>query len=163
VVDYAKLADKAKALQEAANSEDRREDRHDEALEHDPAAFYHAVKSYLIKEINKANPELIKRGVHALERSFLPSYSGKFCFTFGISLLCSVELDALAGRSCIRAAISGPPNGKEVGRREYYFNRGGLEPAAYRAEAGGITTVVGLSPEEIAIDIVSSLLSGEFS
>jgi hypothetical protein len=159
VVDYAKLADKAKALQEAARGGDTR----DEVLEHDPAAYYHAVKSYLIKEINKANPELMKRGVHTLERSFLPSYSGKFCFTFGISLLCSVELDALAGRSCIRAVISGPPTGKEVGRREYCFNRGGPEPASFRTEEGGITTVVGLTPEEIAVDILSSLLSGEFS
>jgi hypothetical protein len=160
VVDYAKLADKAKALQDAAKGSGSR----NEALEHDPAAFYHAVKAHLIAEMNKANPELSKRGVPTLDRSFLPSFSGRFCFTFGISLFCSVELDELPGRHRIKAVITGPPNGNEIGRREYLFNRGGPEPPSYRAEEGGTTTIVtGLGPDQIAVDIVSSLLSGEFS
>jgi len=40
MVDYSKLADKAKALQEAAKGGGAR----DEKLEHDPAAFYTAVR-----------------------------------------------------------------------------------------------------------------------
>ena len=160
MVDYSKLADKAKALQDAARGGGRR----DEQLEYDPAAFYTSVKSHLVNEINKANPELSKRGVPTLDRSFLPSFSGRFCFTFGISLLCSVELDDQPGRHRIKAVITGPPNGNEVGRREYLFNRGGPEPPSFRTEEGGaITIVTGLRPEQIAVDIVSSLLSGEFS
>jgi len=159
MVDYAKLADKAKAIQEAAKGGGRR----DEQLEHDPAAFYQKVKTHLITEINRANPELTKRGVPTLDRSFLPSFSGKFCFTFGISLLCSVDLDAQPGRHRIKAIITGPPNGNEVGKREYFFNRGVDEAPSYRAEEPGLTTVTGLNPEEIAVDIVSSILSGEFS
>jgi len=160
VVDYAKLADKAKALQDAARGGGRRE----EQLEHDPVAFYTAVKTQMITEINRANPELSKRGVPTLDRSFLPSFSGRFCFTFGISLFCSVELDDQPGRHRIKAIITGPPNGNEIGRREYLFNRGAAESPSYRAEEGGTTTIVtGLAPEQIAVDIVSSLLSGEFS
>ena len=159
MVDYGKLADKAKALQDATKGGGTR----DEVLEYDPKAFYQAVKSHLVAEMNKANPELSKRGVPTLDRSFVPSFSGRFCFTFGISLLCSVELDVQPGRHRIKAVITGPPNGNEIGRREYLFNRGGSEPTSYRAEEGGGTIVTGLSPEAIAVDIVSSLLSGEFS
>jgi len=159
VVDYAKLADKARAIQEAAKTGGPRGGR----MEYDPATFYQTVKAHLVAEINKANPELSKRGVPTLDRSFLPSFSGKFCFTFGMSLFCSVELDAQPERHRIKAVISGPPNGKEVGRREYLFNRGSSEPQSFRAEEGVGTIVTGLMPEEIAVDIVSSILSGEFS
>jgi hypothetical protein len=159
MVDYSRLADKAKALQEAAKGGGAR----DEGLEYDPVAFYNAVKAHLVAEINKANPELTKRGVPTLDRSFLPSFSGRFCFTFGMSLFCSVELDMQPARHRIKSTITGPPNGNEIGRREYLFNRGGPEPPSYRTEEDSITTVTGLKPEEIAVDIVSSLLSGEFS
>jgi hypothetical protein len=80
-----------------------------------------------------------------------------------MSLFCSVELDAQPGRHRIKSVITGPPNGNEIGRREYLFNRGGPEPPSYRAEEGSVTIVTGLVPEQIAVDIVSSLLSGEFS
>jgi hypothetical protein len=159
MVDYSKLADKAKALQEAAKGGGARE----ETLEYDPVAFYVTVKNHLVAEINKANPELAKRNVPTLDRSFLPSFSGRFCFTFGMSLFCSVELDAQPGRHRIKCVITGPPNGNEIGRREYLFNRGGPEPPSYRSEESGVTIVTGLRPEQIAVDIVSSLLSGEFS
>jgi hypothetical protein len=159
VVDYAKLADKAKALQEAAKGGGIRGGR----MEYDPATFYQTVKSHLVAEINKANSELSKRGVPTLDRSFLPSFSGKFCFTFGMSLFCSVELDAQPERHRIKATITGPPNGNEVGRREYLFNRGGAEPQSFRNEEGVGVIVTGLKPEEIAVDIISSILSGEFS
>jgi hypothetical protein len=159
VVDYAKLADKAKALQEAAKGGGIRGDR----MEYDPAAFYQTVKSHLVAEINKANSELTKRGVPTLDRSFLPSFSGKFCFTFGMSLFCTVELDAQPERHRIKATITGPPNGNEVGRREYLFNRGVQEPQSFRNEEGLGVIVTGLKPEEIAVDIISSILSGEFS
>jgi hypothetical protein len=159
VVDYSKLADKAKAMQDAAKGSGGRSTR----MEYDPATFYQTVKAHLVAEINKANPELSKRSVPTLDRSFLPSFSGRFCFTFGMSLFCTVELDAQPERHRIKAVITGPPNGNEVGRREYLFNRGIAEPASYRNEEGVGTIVTGLNPEEIAVDIVSSILSGEFS
>lgn len=159
MVDYAKLADKARALQDSAKDSGSYRGK----MEYDPASFYQTVKAYLVAEINKANPELKKRGVPTLDRSFLPSFSGKFCFTFGMSLFCSVELDAQPERHRIKAVITGPPNGNEVGRREYLFNRGGSEPPSFRAEEGVGTIVTGLMPEQIAVDIVSSILSGEFS
>ena len=159
MVDYAKLADKARAMQDAAKGSGGRSDR----MEYDPATFYQTVKAHLVAEINKANPELTKRGVPTLDRSFLPSFSGKFCFTFGMSVFCTVELDAQPERCRIKAVITGPPNGNEVGRREYMFNRGGSEPPSYRAEEGVGTIVTGLNPDQIAVDIISSILSGEFS
>lgn len=159
MVDYGKLADKAKAIQDAAKGSGGRGDR----VQYDPASFYQTVRAHLVAEINKANPELSKRGVPTLDRSFLPSFSGKFCFTFGMSLFCSVELDAQPERHRIKAVISGPPNGNEVGRREYLFNRGAVEQTSYRAEEGLGTIITGLNPEQIAVDIVSSILSGEFS
>lgn len=159
MVDYGRLADKAKAMQDAAKEGGGRSDR----MQYDPATFYQTVKAHLVAEINKANPELRKRSVPPLDRSFLPSFSGKFCFTFGMSLFCSVELDAQPERNRIKAVISGPPNGNEVGRREYLFNRGNTEPASYRSEEGVGTIVTGLTPGQIAEDIISTILSGEFS
>jgi hypothetical protein len=81
VVDYAKLAEKAKANQDLARSTTGRP----ETEQYDPAIFYQNVKTYLVGEINKANPELSRHGVPTLDRSFLPSFLGKFCFTFGMS------------------------------------------------------------------------------
>jgi hypothetical protein len=159
VADYAKLADIARANQDHA----RRTPERPEAQQYDPSVFYQNVKSHLTAEINKANPELTKRGVPTLDRSFLPSFSGRYCFTFGFSLLCSVELDAHPELSRIKAVISGPPNGNEIGRREYLFNRGVGEQQSFRTEEGVGIIVTGLNAGEIAIDIVSSILSGEFS
>lgn len=159
MVDYAKLAEKARALQDAANGRDCRPG----AKEHDPVAFFDGVKSHLVAEIHKANLELGKRGVATLDRSFSPSFSGRFCFTFGTSLLCCVELGAKTGQPRIRAIISGPPTGGEIGRREYVFNQGTPEPASFRADESAGVIVTGLNPEDTAIDIISSILSGEFS
>jgi hypothetical protein len=162
VVDYAKLADKAKANQDVARGVSAsRTDGETRLI--DPGVFYGNVKAHLADEINKANPELAKRGVPTLDRSFLPSFSGKFCFTFGFSLLCTVELDAQQERNRIKALISGPPNGNEIGRREYLFNRPVSEQQSFRSEEGIGVIVTGLKPAEIAVDIVSSILSGEFS
>ena len=159
MVDYAKLADIAKANQDVA----RRAAARPETQQYDPGVFYQNVRSHLTAEINKANPELTKRGVPTLDRSFLPSFSGRYCFTFGFSLLCSVELDTHPELCRIKAIISGPPNGNEIGRREYLFNRGPEEQQSFRSEEGVGVIVTGLNAEEIAVDIVSSILSGEFS
>jgi hypothetical protein len=161
VVDYAKLAEKARALQDAANGTQSRSGR----KEHDPNVFFDSVKSHLVAEMHKANNELGKRGVATLDRSFSPSFSKRFCFTFGTSLFCSVELDIKVDQPRIKAVICGPPNGGEIGRREYLFNldRSTPEPQSFRADESAGVIVTGLNPEDTAIDIISSILIGEFS
>ena len=159
MVDYAKLAEKAKALQDAARGSNGRLD----AQEQDPTAFFDKVKSHLVAEMYKANTELSKRGLSTLDRSFSPSFSGRFCFTFGVSLLCGVELDTKLGQRCIKAIISGPPNAREIGRRVYLFNRAAQQPQSFVEDDSNGVVVRGLGPEEIAVDIISCVLSGEFS
>ncbi|HTW61018.1 MAG TPA: hypothetical protein VMD55_04370 [Terracidiphilus sp.] len=159
MVDYAKLAEKAKALQDAAKGPNGRL----EAQEQDPTAFFGKVKSHLVAEMYKANLELGKRGLSTLDRSFSPSFSGRFCFTFGVSLLCGVELDTRLGQRCIKATVSGPPNAREIGRRVYLFNRASQQPQSFMEDETAGVIVRGLGPEEIAVDIISSVLSGEFS
>jgi hypothetical protein len=159
VVDYAKLAEKAKALQDASKGSNGRPD----GQEQDPTAFFDKVKSHLVAEMYKANVELSRRGLSTLDRSFSPSFSGRFCFTFGLSLLCSVELDTRMGLRCIKATISGPPNAREIGRRSYLFNRATQQPQSFMEDENAGVVVRGLGPEEIAVDIISCILSGEFS
>jgi hypothetical protein len=159
VVDYAKLAEKAKAVQDAAKGSNGRLD----GQEQDPIAFFDKVKSHLVAEMYKANLELGKRGLATLDRSFSPSFSGRFCFTFGLSLLCGVELDTRMGQRCIKATVSGPPNAREIGRRVYLFNRAVHQPQSFMEDENAGVVVRGLGPQEIAVDIVSCILSGEFS
>jgi hypothetical protein len=159
VVDYAKLAEKAKALQDATRGSNGRLN----AQEQDPTAFFDKVKSHLVAEMYKANLELGKRGLATLDRSFSPSFSGRFCFTFGLSLLCGVELDTRLGQRSIKAIISGPPNACEIGRRVYLFNQASQQPQSFTEDEATGVLVRGLGPEEIAVDIVSCILSGEFS
>lgn len=159
MVDYAKLAEKAKALQDAAKGSNGRL----EAQEQDPTAFFDKVKHQLVAEMYKANLELSKRGLSTLDRSFSPSFSGRFCFTFGVSLLCGVELDTRMGQRCIKATISGPPNAREIGRRVYLFNRAAQQPQSFMEDESAGVLVRGLGPAEIAVDIISCILSGEFS
>jgi hypothetical protein len=159
VVDYAKLAEKAKALQGAADGTQGKA----EAKEQDPVVFFDSLKSHLVAEMHKANFELAKRGVATLDRSFSPSFSGRFCFTFGTWLFCSVELDARPEQPRIRAIINGPPNGGEIGRREYLLNRNAGAQPSFRADENAGMVVTGLNPQDTAIDIISCILTGEFS
>lgn len=159
MVDYAKLAEKAKALQDASRGSNGRLD----TQEQDPTAFFDKVKSHMVAEMYKANLELSRRGLSTLDRSFSPSFSGRFCFTFGLSLLCSVELETKMGQRCIKATISGPPNAREIGRRSYLFNRAAQQPQSFEEDETMGVVVRGLGPEEIAVDIISCILSGEFS
>jgi hypothetical protein len=159
VVDYAKLAEKAKALQDAAKGQDGRLN----GQEQDPIAFFDKVKSHLVAEMYKANVELNKRGLPTLDRSFSPSFSGRFCFTFGTSMLCGVELETRPGQRSIKATISGPPNAREIGRRVYLFSRASHQPQSFVEDDTTGVVVRGMGPQEIAVDIISCILSGEFS
>jgi hypothetical protein len=107
----------------------------------DATQIYDRVKVLVSYEIEKANAELHKRRLATVERLFLPSYQGRLCLSFG-SLLCTADLQEAKGQ--ITAVITGPPNAQELSRKEFRL--------------GGDCV-----PEQIAVEIVSGLLAGEFS
>lgn len=111
------------------------------AHEVDGAKAYERVKVLVDHEIEKANGELRKRKLDLIERLFLPSYQGRLCLTFGSDLLCTVDLQEVKRQ--ITAVISGPPNHREIARKEFALHQ-------YR-------------PEQIAVEVVSGLIMGEFS
>jgi hypothetical protein len=107
----------------------------------DGAQIYERVKVLMSHEIEKANVELHKRRLALIERLFLPSYQGRLCLSFGSELLCIADLHEAKGQ--ITAVLQGPPNHQEISRKDFALNE-------YR-------------PEQIAVEIVSGLLKGEFS
>jgi hypothetical protein len=136
VTNYGDLADKLSNLQSHARS--AQETGADWAME--PAVNYERVKLRVSDEIEKANVELRKRKLVNVERLFLPSYHGRLCVSFG-PLLCTADLHEAKG--IVTAVITGPPNQQEISRKDFALN-------AYR-------------PQQIAVEIVSGLLMGEFS
>lgn len=126
----------------------------------DPAAFYESVKAHVEQEAAKANEELRKRGLSTIERIFIPGYLGRLSLTFGTALLCSVELNESKGR--VRAVIFGPPNRDEISKKDFFLIpeaadlRGSLFEEAEKV-------AVGYSPQRIAAEIVSGLLTGDFA
>jgi hypothetical protein len=156
VVDYAKLADIAKQMQDAEKiSVDKQQER-----KVDPRIFFESVRAHLIEEMNKANVELSKRKTVGFSQSHMPGFDGEIFLTFGTDLLCRVTLVVLGGRCEIKAVISGPPNGYELSRREYPLNQ---QEADAQTPDAGETVVSGISPYQIAVDIISSVLVGKFS
>lgn len=109
-------------------------------------SFYESVKVQISKEIEKANVELLQRGLPIIERVFVPSRLGKFSLSFGTSLLCHVDLTETKGR--ITKVLIGPPNNLEIARKEYVLNHGAVDVAT------------GHDPERIAVEIVSCLMKG---
>jgi len=157
MVDYGKLAAEAKAMQDTANLASPR----DERLEADPKVFFQRVTAQIGEEMNRANAELRKRGVGAIARNHLGGFEGVVFLTFGIGLLCKVELACDGRGDRIRAIISGPPSGLETARKEFPI---GEEPLGFgrpRAEGAGLLNT-GYSPEEIAQDIISGIVIGKF-
>jgi hypothetical protein len=158
VVDYGKLADKAKALQRAA----RTGGDAPQLPPSDPGELYERVKALVLEEVAKANLELGKRQMVLIERVLSPSYAGRLCLSFGVSLLLNVDYTPHPeGGARIIAIISGPPNGAEISRKEFLaLNE---SPQRERLERlGEIPWAKGSSPERIAVKIVSGLLEGEF-
>jgi hypothetical protein len=156
VIDYGALADKLKVSGEAVTQANKRRARHEIA----PAAFYESVKTQIEVEVEKANEELRKRGLPIIERIFMPSFLGRLSLTFGTALLCSVELQESKGR--VRAVIFGPPNRDEIARKDFLLN-----PEAADLQGSTMSEVekvaVSYSPQRIAAEIVSGLLTGEFA
>ena len=158
MADYAKLAGIARARHEA--------EQHLAAthlgLNADPKAYFDKVKTHIFTEMNKANVELHRSGAPLFGRNHLPTFDREIFLTFGTDLLCRVSLEVRAGRDFILAVISGPPNGLELSRREYPCNNDKsyleMHPAGEAGAPG-----IGIRPEQIAVDIVSSILRGEFA
>ncbi len=112
------------------------------AREIDAAQVYEQVKLLVGNEIAKANAELRKRRLSIIERVFMPCCQGRLCLTYGLDLLCTVDVQE--GKKQITAVISGPPNATEISRKEFM--------------ADGA-----MNPEQITAAIVSGLLMGEFA
>jgi hypothetical protein len=157
MADYAELADNARARHEAEQQLAVRQ----LGLKADPQAYFDKVKTLIFTEMNKANVELHRSGAPLFGRNHLPTFDREIFVTFGTDLLCRVSLEVRAGRDFILASISGPPNGFELSRREYPCNNDASNLQMHLAgEAGAM--VIGIRPEQIAVDIVSSVLRGKF-
>ena len=103
MVDYAELADLARARHEA--------ERHSAARHRgpkaDPKAFFDKVKTQVFAEMNKANVELRKSGAPLFARNHLPGFDREIFVTFGTDLLCRISLEVRTGRDFILAVFSG--------------------------------------------------------
>jgi hypothetical protein len=157
MINYARLADSAKKMQDAAKSVSVT----DKELRADPCAFFDAVKAHLAEEMKKANTELRKRGAVTIDQNHLPGFDTEAFLTFGTDSLCRVGLGIRAGECRITAVICGPPNGYEISRKEYLCGQKALCPDKIHA-VGVEFPSSGSSPREIAADIISSILVGRF-
>ena len=157
MMNYAKLAEKAKMIQIA----DKLEAERHKQLRTDPCAFFEKVKKHIEEEMYKANVELRKRKAAVFDRNYLPGFSDELFLTYGTDSLCRVGLGILGGGCRITAVISGPPNGYEISRKEYLCN----DDKACQEERPAIEEGMppeGSCPEEIAVDIISGILRGGF-
>jgi hypothetical protein len=157
MVDYRKLADKAKAAQDADNLARLGQRRSDA----DPNVFFRRVIAHIDQEMERANVELRKTRVGTIARNHLPNFEGVIFLSIGTASLCRVDLVVQATVSRIRAILTGPPNGNEISRKEYVLGPGSSSTAWPSAEEIGSATV-GASPEKIAEDIVSGIVLGHF-
>jgi hypothetical protein len=155
VVNYAKLAEKAKMIQIA----DKLEAERHKKLRTDPCAFFEKVKAHIVEEMNKANVELRKRGAATFDRNYLPGFSDELFLTYGTDSLCRVGLGIIGGGCRVTAVISGPPNGYILSRKEYLCNEDKVCQEVLPPIEEGMPPE-GLCPEEIAVDIISGILRG---
>lgn len=157
MVNYAKLADSAKKMQDARKSGSDAQ----KELRADPCAFFDSVKAHLATEMRKANVELRKRGAVTIDQNHLPGFDTEAFLTFGTDSLCRVGLGTRGGECRITAVICGPPNGCEISRKEYLCRQ--KAPCPDKIHAVGVESPSrGSSPEQIAADIISSILVGRF-
>jgi len=157
MVNYAKLADSAKKMQDARKSASDTQ----KELRADPCALFNSVKAHLAAEMKKANVELRKRGSVTIDQNHLPGFDTEAFLTFGTDSLCRVGLGMREGECRITAVFCGPPNGHEISRKEYLCDQ--KMPCRDKIQATGVEFQSrGYSPREIATDIISSMLVGRF-
>ena len=154
MVDYAKLADTAKVKRDADRSA---ADRHKQLIA-DPSVFFGRVRAHLLEEMKKANVQLRKRGAAFLDQNHLPGFPNEMFLTYGTDSLCRVGLGIMGGGCRVTAIISGPPNGYEISRKVYLCD----QEASCREVLPGGRPAVASHPDEIAVDIISSILVGKF-
>ena len=156
MVNYAKLAEKAKMIQIA----DKLEAERHKQLRTDPCVFFEKVKEHIVEEMNKANVELRKRNAAGFDRNYLPGFSDELFLTYGTDSLCRVGL-GIQGGCRVTAVISGPPNGFEISRKEYLCNQ---DKACHEVlpDVDVAMPPDGSCPEEIAVDVISGILRGGF-
>jgi hypothetical protein len=157
MVDYGKLADGAKQRQDAENVSTVR----NRELKVAPKAFFEKVRAHLFVEINKANAELLKRGIRYIDQNHLSGFDNEIFLTYGTDVLCRIMLNTLAGKCQITAISSGPPNGYELLRKEYPFNND-VSGTGMLLDKGAEFPAVEPRSEDIAVDIISSILVGKF-
>ena len=155
MVNYAKLADKAKRIQIA----DKMEAERHQQLRTDPCVFFEKVKTHIVEEMNKANAELRKRGAATFDRNHLSGFSDELFLTYGTDSLCRVGLGIIDGVCWVTAVFSGPPNGYILSRKEYLCNQDKACQEVLPAVDKEMPPE-GLCPEEIAVDIISGILRG---
>jgi hypothetical protein len=158
MTDYAKLADKARAKQEA---DILAAERHKE-LRADRCSFFDQVKVHLIEEMNKANVELRKRKAAIFDQYQLPGFADEVFITYGTDSLCRVGLGILGGGCRITAIISGPPNGYEISRKEYLCSDQPLDCKEVRPASEDRSQAVPSCPDAIAADVIAGVLIGKF-
>ena len=154
MVNYGKLADDARGMRDAG----KRADGAHREMSTDPCIFFQRVKASVVEEMNKANVELQKRRASTLGRNHLPGFDDQIFLTYGTDALCRVGLGIKQGECRITAAISGPPNGYELSRKEY---RCCQDPARFPEKPEYFDEPI--TPSEIAEDIISSILIGKFN
>jgi hypothetical protein len=157
MVDYAKLADRAKVVQEADKQAIERHTK----LRTDPCSFFEKVKKHVLEEMKMANVELRKIGADTIDENHLPGFSDEMFITYGLHSLCRVGLGIMKGGCRVTAVISGPPNGYEISRKEYQCNRDASCSEVVSLGLDGLP-VEGSHPVEIAVNIVSGILAGKF-
>ncbi len=157
MIDYARLADIAK-LKDVVDKSVVEEHK---KLRADPCTFFQRVMTQVVQEMNKANSELRKRKAPTFDRVHLPDFDEEILLTYGTDSLCRVGRGIMGGGCRITAVISGPPNGYEISRREYLCKQ---EAACKEVLAIDETQskTISLSPEEVAADIIASVLVGKF-
>ncbi len=126
-----------------------------ERREFDAGAFFEAVKASIVPEIERANRELQKRRLSPIERVFIPCYVGRLCLTFGAVLMCCIEFDGT--RKQITASIFGPPNRREISRKEYPLQRGPAGRNDFETR-NDHRHAASHGPNMVAADIISEIL-----
>ena len=155
MVNYAKLAEKAKMIQIA----DKLEAERHKQLRADPCAFFEKVKKHIEEEMYKANVELRKRKAATFDRNYLPGFSDELFLTYGTDSLCRVGLGGSGAGCQVTAVITGPPNGYIISRKVYLCNQDKACQEVLPPVEEGMPPD-GLCPEEIAVDIISGVLRG---
>jgi hypothetical protein len=158
LVDYARLAGIAKAKLDADNLHEKRQ----KEAGNESVVFFSKVKKHVFAEMNKANVELRKQGADTIARNILPHFDKDIFLTYGTNLLCQVKLEVHAATCGLTAVIFGPPNRCQVSCKKYSFSDETSNLRLFDAEDEKFSTVE-TQPEEIAEDIIASIIAGKFN